>query len=178
MTVSVNSWLSDPSDLPPWALPGWLEDPDVVLDCNVGAPMSRRRTIGIQSSILGRGDSENAGEGGAHHVGLPRLRAIAIDFHGRNPVAAVHHRLAKLGFASPEEAKAALLPPLPRCFCFEPRFLPQVRFTHLEPAELLEQALILGLSNAWLFDPDRPVIWTKTSLTRRLVLYASQEFYA
>ena len=150
--------------------PGW--------ECNAGAPMSRRRTRAVRSSILGAGGHRASVQGGARYLGLPPLRAIALDFVTQNPVAAVERRLEKLGFASPEEARVALLPPLPRCFCVEDPSIPVQRFTRLAPEELVEQALILGLSTAWLFDPGRPVIWTRASLKRRIVLYASQEFYS
>ena len=46
-----------------------------------------------------------------------------------------------------------------------------------KPEIVLRHALILGLSTAHLFDPGRPVIWTETSLTRRLELYNPLGFY-
>jgi hypothetical protein len=52
------------------------------------------------------------------------------------------------------------------------------RVASLEPEVVLEQALVLGLSTKSLFDPTRPVIWTRASLTRRLNLYEVEGFYA
>jgi hypothetical protein len=43
---------------------------------------------------------------------------------------------------------------------------------------ILSQALLLGLCNAWQYDPSRPVLWTRASLTRRIELYESAGFYA
>ena len=44
--------------------------------------------------------------------------------------------------------------------------------------EILEQALLLGLCTAQLFDPARPVLWTQASLTRGLELFDPAGFYA
>jgi hypothetical protein len=43
---------------------------------------------------------------------------------------------------------------------------------------VLEQALLLGLCTAWQYDPSRPVLWTRASLTRRVELYEPAGFYA
>ena len=156
---------------PPWVLAPTSWDLDVAphaRDCNSGAPMSRQRTLRLQASVLGTSGP----------VSLPPVRTVAIDFTGSNPIDAVRRRLDGLGLSSAEEAKAALLPPLPRCLCVVDEMIPATRFTTLDPQELVVQALILGLSTPWLYDPSRPVIWTKTSLTRRIVLYETEEFYA
>ena len=41
-----------------------------------------------------------------------------------------------------------------------------------------QQALLLGLCTAWQYDPSRPVLWTRASLTRRVELYEPAGFYA
>ena len=43
---------------------------------------------------------------------------------------------------------------------------------------ILWQALLLGLCTAWQYDPSRPVLWTRASLTRRVELYEPAGFYA
>ena len=43
---------------------------------------------------------------------------------------------------------------------------------------ILEQALLLGLCTAFQYDPARPVLWTRASLTRRVELYEPAGFYA
>jgi len=43
---------------------------------------------------------------------------------------------------------------------------------------VLKQALMLGLCTAHLYDPARPVLWTAASLTRGLVLFEPEGFYA
>ena len=45
-------------------------------------------------------------------------------------------------------------------------------------SEVLEQALLLGLCTAQLFDAERPVLWTQASLTRGLELFDPTGFYA
>jgi len=44
--------------------------------------------------------------------------------------------------------------------------------------DVLEQALMLGLCTAQLYDPGRPVLWTHTSLTRTVELFDPGSFYA
>jgi hypothetical protein len=44
--------------------------------------------------------------------------------------------------------------------------------------EVLWHALVLGLCTANLYDPERPVLWTQASLTRRLELFDPAGFYA
>ena len=48
----------------------------------------------------------------------------------------------------------------------------------MAPDDALFQALVLGLCTPWRYDPGRPVLWTRTSLTRQLELFNGQEFYA
>ena len=48
----------------------------------------------------------------------------------------------------------------------------------LVPVDALYQALVLGLCTPWRYDPDRPVLWTRTSLTRQLELFDGRGFYA
>ena len=43
---------------------------------------------------------------------------------------------------------------------------------------VLKQALMLGLCTAQLYDPARPVLWTTASLSRGLVLFEPEGFYA
>jgi hypothetical protein len=40
------------------------------------------------------------------------------------------------------------------------------------------RALLLGLCTAYQYDPARPVLWTRASLTRRVELYEPAGFYA
>jgi hypothetical protein len=43
---------------------------------------------------------------------------------------------------------------------------------------VLEQALLLGLCTAFQYDPARPVLWTRASLTRCVEMHDAAGFYA
>jgi hypothetical protein len=139
------------------------------LECNVGGPMSRSRELTLRSTILGDG---------VGHVSCPRVRSVALDFGEVDPVPYVRGLLLGLGYESPEAARSALLPILQPCLCCVSNEIEPAPVDSLEPEVLLEQALVLGLSTKSLFDPARPVIWTRASLTRRLNLYEVEGFYA
>lgn len=89
--------------------------------------------------------------------------------------------LGAQGMESPEELRARFaVPPVVLAIRALPRalsgFLVDVQTER--PALILEQALLLGLCAPTFFDPQRPVIWTDTSLTRRVELYRVGDFYA
>ena len=48
----------------------------------------------------------------------------------------------------------------------------------LPAIDALYQALVLGLCTTWCYDPQRPVLWTRASLTRQLELFDGRGFYA
>ena len=139
------------------------------LECNMGGPMSRSRELTLRSTILGDG---------VDHVSCPLVRSIALDFGDADPVPYVRGLMEALGYASPEEVRAELLPVLVRCVCCVSNELVPERVDALPPEVVLERALVLGLSTKSLFDPARPVIWTRASLLRRLALYEIEGFYA
>ena len=139
------------------------------LECNMGAPMSRIRELTLQASILGDG---------ANHVSCPLVRSIALEFGDADPVPYVRGVMEALGYASPEAARVRHLPALQRCVCSVSKEISPDRVDTLAPEAVLERALVLGLSTRSLFDPSRPVIWTRASLLRRLNLYEVEEFYA
>ena len=61
----------------------------------------------------------------------------------------------------------------------QPRLLINLAFInqHCRTEEHVK-ALLLGLCTAWQYDPSRPVLWTRASLTRRVELYEPAGFYA
>ena len=144
---------------------------DQDLYANAGAPMGRRFTQRISSSLLGTGDP---------FVRMPRLLQVGIWFGVEGQARQTIERLlGELGCRSAEELRDVIELPVSRLLArpapesFVPR---DVR--HETPSTILRHALILGLSTASLFDPARPIIWTEASLTRRLELYDPQGFYA
>ena len=142
---------------------------DETFECNSGSPRGRSRTLALQSTILGDG---------VDHISCPRVRSVALDFGEVDPVAYVRDRLLGLGYGSPASALRSLLPILQGCVCCVSNEIEPAPVDSLEPEVLLEQALVLGLSTKSHFDPFRPVIWTRASLTRRLNLYEIEGFYA
>ncbi|MDA1095557.1 MAG: hypothetical protein O3A25_20200 [Acidobacteria bacterium] len=152
---------------PVWT-PGW--DPEALERlANMGGPMSRTRTERIAVSILGH-------DTGA--VRCPRVLRIAIDFGRRSPLTCVRDLLKQCGCADEQEARAAVALPVEACICRPDPMPTPVPFATLAPEEGLFQVLVLGLCTPWLYDPARPVLWTRTSLTRRLELFDGRGFYA
>lgn len=141
----------------------------VPLRCNVGGPMSRRRSQRLESTILGEWH---------RHVRCPRVRQLALDFGRSDPLHAVEALLVECGFGDVADAEAALLPGLSPSLCRVSPGLVPLRFGVAEPRAVLRQALLLGHCTAWFFDPARPLLWTRASLTRRLELFEGKGFYA
>lgn len=136
---------------------------------NTGGPMSRTRTERISVSVLGS-------DRGA--VRCPRVLRLGIDFGRRNPLECVRRVLKQRGFADAEEARASVVLPIEACICRPDPAPTPVPFATMSAEDFLFQALVLGLCTAWVYDPARPVLWTHTSLTRRLELFDGRGFYA
>jgi len=134
-----------------------------------GAPSSRLRTERLTATILG------------HDVGpirCSRLLRVSLDFGRRSPLNVVRDLVRACGFDDEDEAKQAIALPLSPCICRVDGSLPPKPVASLPPDDALFQAMVLGLCTPWRYDPSRPVLWTLTSLTRRLELFTGQEFYA
>ena len=141
----------------------------VVREANSGGPRSRSRTERLTSTLLGTGDGP---------IRCPRVLLVGLDFGAADPLTPVHDLLRACGFDDGEEAKRAMALPARACIC-RPEALPQPRpVLSLPPDAALFQAIVLGLCTPWRYDPERPVLWTRTSLTRHLELFSGQEFYA
>lgn len=137
---------------------------------NIGGPMSRTKKERISSSVLGNDD-------GAIHC--PRVIRLGIDFGGRSPLESLETLLSEEGFSSPEDLRNEFIIPQGRLICRPlPESVSRMPFDKSPPFDILEQALLLGLCTAQIFDPERPVIWTETSITRGLELFDPAGFYA
>jgi hypothetical protein len=134
-----------------------------------GAPQSRARKELISVSILGN-------DAGA--VRCPRVLRVGLDFGRRSPLTYVRDLLETCGFSDEQEARLALALPQQPCLC-RPNPAPSPAPVSLLLAkDALYQALVLGLCTAWCYDPRRPVLWTRASLTRQLELFDGRGFYA
>jgi len=147
-----------------WDLQAW----ERAFECNSGAPMSRRRAFRLQTSVLGADSGP---------ISCPKLRTVALDFGREDPVPYIRRLLEELGYASPEAAQEVLLSAAEPCVCCASAELYRTRVRDTRPETVLEKAVFLGLSTTSLFDPARPVIWTRASLTRRVAYYDFRGFY-
>jgi hypothetical protein len=137
---------------------------------NSGGPMSRRRTERVLASLL-RDDSVP--------LQLPRVIRAGLHFGAREPLDAVLEALARTGLDDAELLRQRYPAPATSLLV---RVVPDARWgvqvARASDDAVLEQALLLGLCTAYQFDPARPVLWTRASLTRRVELYEPAGFYA
>lgn len=143
---------------------------DYTRHANIGGPMSRTKKERISSSVLGNDDGA---------IRCPRVIRLGIDFGARSPLEALETLLSEEGFSSPEDLRNEFIIPQGRLICRPlPDSVSRMTFDKSPPYDILEQALLLGLCTAQLFDPERPVIWTENSITRALELFDPVGFYA
>ena len=141
----------------------------VIREANSGGPQSRSRTERLTSTVLGHDEGP---------IRCSRLLRVGLDFGRRNPLNVVRDLIHACGFDDEEDARRAMaLPPL-ACICRVDESLRPLAVASMAPDEALFQTVVLGLCTPWLYDPSRSVLWTRTSLTRRLELFSGQEFYA
>jgi len=132
-----------------------------------GGHPARRRRERITSSLLGKNDG---------NIRCPRVIRIGFDLQeGQDPLSHLHDLLIDEGFERPEDLRQAIVIPGRRYIC-SPSKDPGCPLDG-DPAEVLRQALMLGLCTAQLFDPQRPVIWTRSSLSRVVDLFDPAGFY-
>ena len=162
MTLQLSSTAPD-SWLAPWNQDLWDQL------ANSGGPRSRTREERLSSTVLGHDTAA---------VRCPRVLRVGLDFGTDSPLACMQHLLAACGFTDEHEARAAFALPSEPCIC-RPDPAPQpVPVASLTARDALYQALVLGLCTAWCYDPRRPVLWTRASLTRQVELFDGRGFYA
>jgi hypothetical protein len=134
---------------------------------NSGAPMGRLRRQPLWGDLFRDEDDFKA---------IPRLMRVGIIYRtGQCPLQFMLEVLQKHGFETPEALRGAFKHPCRRLMARPNPEAAQCR-SHVQP-DVLQQALILGLSTTSIYDPSRPVVWTRASLTRRLELYDPEGFY-
>jgi hypothetical protein len=105
---------------------------------------------------------------------------LGLDFGGvASKVSLVTDLLKLVGLSHSQELVGRFDFPVSRLIA-RPTESPPVYLSVLDaPVEaVLEQAFLLGLCTAYLYDPYRPVLWTEVSLSRRLDLFQPEGFYA
>ena len=152
------------SEAPPQGRP---EHPG--LWANSGGPMSRSRVESVRSTLLGSTKLP---------IHCPRKLSLALDFESSDPWTTIHELLEARGLSEPE-ALRAVFTDIPGPMLARVRgSLTAIKVSGSPPDAVLRQALLLGLCTAVFYDPTRPVIWTRASLTCRLSLYDTTGFYA
>ena len=137
---------------------------------NSGGPMSRTRKERISSTLLGKSDG---------FIKCPSRIRLGLDFEDTHPVDCLEAILNSEGFREPEELRSRYALPQGRLICRPlPAIEKRLSAINARHFDVLEQALILGLCTAQIFDADRPVLWTETSLTRAVELFDPVGFYA
>lgn len=136
---------------------------------NSGGPRSRSRSEGLSASVLGADDGA---------INCPRVLRVGLDFGSHDPLVCVQELLSACGFLDEVEARAAIVLPVEPCICRPDPAPRPAEVGSLEPLVALRQALLLGICTPWMYDPGRPVLWTRTSLTRCLELFDGRGFYA
>ena len=139
-------------------------------EANSGGPMSRRRSEQVIASLL---------RDEAAPLRLPRVIRAGLHFGERDPLGAVLESLARVGLDDAELLRSRYAAPsTPLLARVVPKAGWSVQVAYATDDTVLEQALVLGLCTAFQFDPARPVLWTRTSLTRCVELYEPAGFYA
>jgi hypothetical protein len=135
---------------------------------NYGRPARRTRREQLQGTLLGHAEGP---------VCCAKVRSVALQFGTRDPVATIWRLLQAAGFSDPEELRQVFPLPGTALVCrIDPAPVPR-RVRADRPRRALEDALWLGLATPWLLDPARPVLWTRASLTRRIEVFETGEFY-
>jgi len=138
---------------------------------NTGGPRSRTRKEPISSTILGKDDG---------YIKCPRVIRLGLIFTpGADPVEVVQSMLREEGYSTPNELRNEFNVPLDRLICVPLKdTLRRLEVKTAEPRQVLEQALFLGLCTNHIFDAERPILWTETSITRGLELFDPTGFYS
>jgi hypothetical protein len=90
----------------------------------------------------------------------------------------VNALLREEGYSAPNELRNEFDVPQNRLICIPLRDpAHRVNVEVSKPSQVLEQALLLGLCTSHIFDANRPVLWTETSITRGLELFDPTGFY-
>ena len=147
-----------------------IEHVPPTLYANMGGPRSRTRTMHVSSSLLGNDDGL---------VNCPRVIRLGLNFEGAHPVDTVEAILIQEEFWVPECLREKFVIPAGKLICRPAPASSKKLSIHSDDVEdVLCQALMLGLCTAQVFDPQRPVMWTETSLTRVLELFDPTGYYA
>ncbi len=147
--------------------------------CNTGGPMSRTRTERLVASLLGQDDGP---------IRCPRVLKVGLDYETDDleflqigPLMVIEAVAEIEGIRRPDDCKVRYADRLPKSPMLAYPVSTGTEFTSAYSdayGDVLFMATLLGLCTATYYDPDRPVVWTSTSLNRRLELFRTEGFYA
>jgi hypothetical protein len=148
----------------------WSFIDEAAIRANSGGPASRKRTEHVCATML---------RAEAREIRLPQAMRAGLLFGDRDPLDTVLECLARAGYDDAERLRQCFEAPAASLLV---RVVPDARWavqvTCASDAAILEQALLLGLCTPFQYDPARPVLWTRASLTRRVELYLPAGFHA
>jgi len=133
-----------------------------------GGPPVRWRKEHIRSSLLGQDDGE---------IRCPRIIRLGFYLPGDDLLGDLNELIEAEGYHRSEDLRFGISIPLKPYICRPTKERAPCPMS-APTTEILWQALMLGLCTAQLYDPSRPVIWTKNSLTRVVDLFDPEGFYS
>ena len=133
-----------------------------------GGPPARWRKEHIRSSLLGKDDGD---------IRCPRVIRLGFYQPDDDLLDFLYDLLAKEGYGRSEDLRDDIAIPEKPYIC-RPTKEPAPCFMSAPTREILRHALMLGLCTSQLYDPSRPIIWTKNSLTRVIDLFDPEGFYS
>ena len=136
---------------------------------NSCGPASRTRRETVTASLLD--DAPSPGH-------CRRLVTLGLRFpEGADPVDWVEEAMARSGHADVESLRESFVLPTEGLICAPAPEQARLPAEAIPIRLALEQALLLGLCNAAGYFPRRPVLWTRTALSRCLYLFEPGGFY-
>ena len=142
--------------------------PDQIANSGWGGLLLRRtRVEHIYSSLL----DKNHGE-----IRCPRIIRLGFYLPGDDLLDYLNDLIVAEGYSSSEDLRDDITIPEKRYIC-RPTKERAPCSLNAPRTEVLRHALMLGLCTSQLYDPSRPVIWTRNSLTRVVDLFDPEGFY-
>ena len=146
--------------------------PDLIANAGWGGPPARQRREHIRSSLLGKNDGE---------IRCPRIIRLGFQLDTNRKVYGLldilNAYIVKAGYSRPEDLRDDITIPEKPYICRPTKERAPCRLG-MNRSEILRHALMLSVCTSQLYDPSRPVIWTRNSLTRVVDLFDPEGFYA
>lgn len=133
-----------------------------------GPPNLRERRERIRSTLLDKNDGD---------IRCPRIIRLGFHLPGDDLLDYLNDLIVAEGYSRSEDLREDIPIPTKPYIC-RPAMEPGPCPLSAPCTEVFRHALMLGLCTSQLYDPSRPVIWTRNSLTRVVDLFDPGGFYA